>query len=101
MKHYDENRISKCCNSYDCDKCGNSCDTIEVQTLIYKAGVMRDEKGLLKIFKKWVKNHPDVFHDMDGRFWYVQNAVGDLLGWSKEYSNFISKLIKKYDGKIS
>lgn len=67
---------------------------MKTQTITYKAGVMRDEKGLLKIFKKWVKNHPDVFNNFN-RFWYVQNAVGDLIGWTKEYQEYSAKLFKK------
>jgi len=56
-------------------------------------------KEQLKLFKKWIKNHKDVFNNMD-RFWYVQNAVGDILGWTVEYSEYVSSLQEKFDSRI-
>ena len=57
-------------------------------------------------FKKWLKRHPDVWlgfgikHEKEittPHFWYVQNCLGDLFGWSEEYIKFIGKIIdKKY-----
>ena len=53
------------------------------------------------IMREWVKNHPDVFTKnytmMDGDtytqpFWWVQNCVGDLIGWPKWYADFINEL---------
>lgn len=43
-------------------------------------------------FEEWVENHPDVWYEE--RFWYVQNAIGDLLGWPEWWSEFVSELEK-------
>jgi hypothetical protein len=35
-------------------------------------------------FQKWVERHPDVLDEgVSGRFWYVQNCVGDLIDWEE------------------
>lgn len=57
------------------------------------------EKEQFKLFKKWIKNHKDVFNETE-RFWYVQNAVGDILEWSEEYSEYVSYLQERFDSRV-
>lgn len=40
---------------------------------------------------KWLKTH----FPNDEEWWYVQNAIGDLVGWERWYAGFIFKLDKK------
>lgn len=49
-------------------------------------------KEQFEIFKKWVNNHPDVFNNEGDTFWYVQNAVGDIIGRSKEFEDYLKSL---------
>lgn len=53
-----------------------------------------------KRLKLWVKNHGDVFQrglNSDGvpltdHWWYVQNCLGDIFGWSNEIGDILEKV---------
>ena len=61
-------------------------------------------------FERWVQNHPEVWgtgeeYDEEfkktgiiptSRFWWVQNALGDIFGWGGEWVKFVSEISKKY-----
>lgn len=49
--------------------------------------------------ERWVENHPDVWQENEygvPHFWWVQNAIGDLVGWQEEWATFTSGLMKKH-----
>ncbi len=59
---------------------------------------MGNNKEIKIYLTNWVKHHPDVWlKDENGtpHFWWVQNAVGDILAWPSWYSKFINKLEKE------
>lgn len=45
-------------------------------------------------FVEWVENHPDVFriHDDESPFWWVQNCLGDILGWQELPHDWVKEL---------
>lgn len=53
-----------------------------------------------KRLKLWVENHGDVFqrglgHDgipLTDHWWYVQNCLGDIFGWSNEIGDILEKV---------
>jgi len=48
-------------------------------------------KKQLGTFKDWIENHSEVLDDID-TFWYIQNVIGSILGWSKEYIEYVTRL---------
>lgn len=45
----------------------------------------------------WIDNHPDCLQNQIGadHFWYVQNAIGDILEWPKWYSEMIQDILRQ------
>lgn len=64
---------------------------------------MNFDEDFKKKFKKWVDNHPDVWDsDPTGtpHFWWVQNALGDLFNWGRDYVIFIYKLLMEKEEEM-
>lgn len=57
---------------------------------------------LKRRLERWVNNHPDVWQENEfgvPHFWWVQNAIGDLVGWQGGWAIFTSNLMKKHSIK--
>lgn len=57
----------------------------------WRAGNKTKQKQIMERFIRWSNNHPTTYDEM----WYVQSAIGDILGWPDWWGKIVKSVWEK------